>query len=56
MATSKRWPILLEMSKDGLYPHAVWEYADAIAGDGTVRGGRVLAAEDAYRDGLGCRG
>ena len=56
MATSRRWPILLEMSRDGYYPHAVWEYADAIAGGGTVLGGRVLTVEEAYRDGLGCRG
>jgi hypothetical protein len=55
MATSKQWPILLEMSSDGYYPEAVWEYADAIAGDGTVLGGRVLTVEESYRDGLGCR-
>lgn len=30
MATSKRWPILREMAKDGAYPDAVWELAAAM--------------------------
>jgi hypothetical protein len=27
MATSKRWPILREMAKDGAYPETIWELA-----------------------------
>jgi hypothetical protein len=27
MATSKRWPILREMAKEGAYPEAIWELA-----------------------------
>jgi len=27
MATSKRWPILREMSKDGAYPNTIWQLA-----------------------------
>jgi hypothetical protein len=27
MATSKHWPILREMAKEGAYPEAVWELA-----------------------------
>jgi hypothetical protein len=27
MATSKHWPILYEMAKDGAYPNAIWELA-----------------------------
>lgn len=30
MATSRHWPILREMAKDGAYPEAVWELAAAM--------------------------
>ena len=28
MATSRRWPILREMAKDGAYPETIWQLAD----------------------------
>jgi len=54
MATSRDWEILLEMATEGGFSDGVWEYADAIAGDGTVVGGRVLTVEESYREALGC--
>ncbi len=54
MATSHTWPILLEMDPQGGWSGAVWEYADAIGGDGTVIGGRTLTVEESYQDALGC--
>jgi hypothetical protein len=30
MATSRRWPILREMAKDGAYPETIWELAAAM--------------------------
>ncbi len=54
LLSSKSWSILLEMDVDGDYPEVVWEYADAIAGDGTVIGGRVLTVEESYGPALGC--
>jgi hypothetical protein len=35
MRTSRSWPILIEMNKDGDYPEAVWEIADKMR-DGTL--------------------
>ena len=55
MATSRDWRILQEMQPQGGYSDVVWEYADAIAGDGTVLGGRVLTVAESYEDALGCR-
>lgn len=55
MATSREWGILTEMSTEGDFSLVVFEYADAIAGDGTVVGGRVLTVEESYRPAFGCR-
>ncbi len=54
LGTSREWGILIEMKTEGDYPLVVWEYADAIAGDGTVIGGRVLTVEESYRNAFGC--
>jgi hypothetical protein len=32
MASSKHWPILREMAKDGAYPETIWELADEMPG------------------------
>lgn len=54
MGTSRRWPILLAMRDQGDWSEVVWEYADALAGDGTVLGGKVLTVEESYGAALGC--
>ncbi len=54
LSTSREWSILIEMEPQGGYSGVVWEYADAIAGDGTVIGGRVLTVEESYQAALGC--
>ena len=54
MATSSRWPILLEMNEEGDYPEVVWELAEAMATEGIVMGGKPLTIEESYADSLGC--
>jgi len=54
MATAREWDILNEMATEGDFSVVVFEYADAIAGDGTVTGGRVLTVEESYRQAFGC--
>jgi hypothetical protein len=54
MATSHRWPILLEMNEEGDYPEVLWDLADAMATDGVVMGGKPLTIEASYADALGC--
>jgi hypothetical protein len=55
MQSSHGWSVLIEMQADGAYPEVLWQYADAVAGSGTVVGGKMLTVEDSYRDALGCR-
>jgi hypothetical protein len=55
MQGSRAWPVLAEMNADGDYPEVVWQYADAVAGDGTVQGGKTLTVESSYPNALGCR-
>lgn len=51
MATSKRWPILHEMAKDGAYPLTIWQLAAAMpSGEWPPRGWRLLPRAE----GLGC--
>jgi len=45
LATSRQWPILLEMDVRGDYPEVVWLYADDVAAGRDVTG---------YQGGLGC--
>jgi len=50
MATSRRWPILREMAKDGAYPSLVWQLAAAMPSGEWRRGWRLLPHAEA----LGC--
>lgn len=55
MGTSRNWAILVEMEPQGGWSQVVWEYADAMAGDGAVNAGPgQLSIEATYRDALGC--
>ena len=58
MAGSRQWSILRDMSAEGGFHEMVWEYADAIAADGTVSGGyesaEVLTVEGSYTNAFGC--
>jgi hypothetical protein len=54
MKGSRDWPILREMNAEGDYPEVLWAYGDAMAGDGTVLGGRPLTVEESYNSALGC--
>jgi hypothetical protein len=57
MATSRTWPVLLEMEDDGDYPEVLWEYAAAMATDGDVpAGGPGIKVGETYRTALGCPG
>jgi hypothetical protein len=57
MATSRTWPVLVEMDADGDYPEVLWEYAAAMSSDGEVPGGAPgMTVEETYRDAFGCRG
>jgi hypothetical protein len=59
MAGSRQWSILIDMSAEGGFHEMVWEYADAIATDGTVSGGYesadVLTVEGSYTNAFGCK-
>jgi hypothetical protein len=50
MATSKHWPILREMAKDGAYPLTIWQLAAAMPSGEWRRGWRLLP----HAEGLGC--
>lgn len=43
-----------ELNEQGAFGGSVTQYADAIAGDGTVTMGSVLTVEETYQDALGC--
>ncbi len=45
LATSREWPILVEMAAEGDYPEVLWQYADDAAAGRPVEG---------YAGGLGC--
>lgn len=45
LQSSKHWPILLEMDKQGDYPQVLWQTADAVQAGNTPEG---------YKSGLGC--
>jgi len=54
LASSSDWAILREMQAEGDFPKVLREYADAVAGDGTVMGGKVLSVEESYEDAFSC--
>jgi hypothetical protein len=51
MQTARDWRILREMESQGAWSQVLWDYADAMRGDGTWAG-RPLKGE--IRSGLGC--
>lgn len=55
MATARDWDVLRDMQEYGDWPLVVWEYADAIAGDGTVMGGRIVTVAESVDAALGCQ-
>jgi hypothetical protein len=54
MATSHGWAVLQQMNDEGDYPEVLWEYADALAGNGPIMGGKELTIEESYGAALGC--
>jgi hypothetical protein len=56
MATSHGWTILQQMNQDGDYPEVLWEYADAMAANAPIVGGRELTTDESYAAALGCDG
>ncbi|MBN2622187.1 MAG: hypothetical protein JXA83_02405 [Acidimicrobiales bacterium] len=54
MATSHDWDVLIEMESVGDWSDVVWEYADAMATDAPVSGGRPLTIAESYAAALGC--
>jgi hypothetical protein len=52
LVSSRDWAILQEMGAEGDYPKVLWQYADAVAGDGTVVGGKALTVEESYKAAL----
>ena len=50
MKTSRTWPILLELQKDGAFPQVLWQYADAVDGKPLPKG----TLDQSYVDALGC--
>ncbi|MDX6397570.1 MAG: hypothetical protein QOJ43_978 [Gaiellaceae bacterium] len=54
LSTSRNWVVLHEMDDEGAYPEVLWEHVDAIAGDGTIMGGKPLKVEEEFRDAFGC--
>jgi hypothetical protein len=54
MATSRTWPVLLELDSEGDYPEVLWEYADAMAGAPVPAGRARVSVEESYSAALGC--
>jgi hypothetical protein len=53
MASSHRWPILLEMQEKGDYPKVLWEVADSMAANRIVMG-KPFTVVESYASALGC--
>lgn len=56
LATSREWPMLLEIQSQGAFADQVWQYADAInGGPGILTGaGPMPPTRELAADGLGC--
>lgn len=52
LAGARDWPLLHSIDAEGDYPEVLWEYADAVNGDGTVVGGKTLTVEESYKAAL----
>lgn len=50
----ERSSALKEMNRQGAYGEVLGQYVDAVAGDGTVVGGKTLTVERSYKDAIGC--
>lgn len=42
------------MDQEGGYPDVLWGFADAMATDGVVMGGKPFTIEESYASSLGC--
>ena len=42
------------MEREGAYGEVLFQHVDAVAGDGTIMGGKTLTVERSYKDALGC--
>jgi hypothetical protein len=40
------------MDAEGDYPEVVWQYAEAVAGNGTIEAGKTLTVEESYQAAL----
>ncbi len=56
VSTSHTWAILRQMNGEGDYPEVLWQYADAMATNAPIVGGKLLTIEESYRSALGCEG
>ncbi len=54
LAGSREWDVLLELRDEGALSEVVWQFADAVNGDGTVAGGSVMSVATAYESTFGC--
>ncbi|MBE2320443.1 hypothetical protein DVA67_031055 [Solirubrobacter sp. CPCC 204708] len=54
LQSARSWTILKEMDREGDYPEVLFQYVDAVAGEGTVMGGKPLTVKETYKDALGC--
>jgi hypothetical protein len=54
LQTSRDWKVLHEMDDEGAYPEVLQQHVDALAGDGTIIGGKPLKVEESWRNAFGC--
>jgi hypothetical protein len=54
LKTARSWTVLKEMEREGAYGEVLFQHVDAVAGDGTIMGGKTLTVERSYKDALGC--
>ncbi len=54
LAGAPEWDALIRIAGEGGWSSVVWEYAEAVNGDGMVMGGVELTVEESYQEALGC--
>jgi hypothetical protein len=54
LQTSRNWTVLHEMDDEGAYPEVLEQHVDALAGSGTIMGGKPLKVEESWRNAFGC--
>jgi hypothetical protein len=52
MATSRHWPVLMQMQSEGAYPDVIWRIADIMNGKSKLPAGQIL--EQWSRPAIGC--